>query len=642
MKQNVILDLKDSNLVVDFGEDFIEAERSKTFFSFLLKCYYSKDRNKFISNPESELREILNQTTEFLKKRSINFTLSDQLKSYQKDLSISEEEFQLRIKKALDLKKRTFKETRLDGFERKLKGYQYKGFQHLVTMRSGANFSVPGSGKTTVAYAYANRLLKDGEIDKILVVGPRSSFLPWEEEYRQCFANKPSLKRISGSVAVRRKIYSSAGNYSIFLVTYQTAANDIEELVSLLRRFKFLVILDESHYIKRFLKGYWADQILKLAKFAQQRLILTGTPAPNSFEDLWNQINFIWPDRRVLGEPQRFKNLCKDKSAWSKIKQSIAPLYTRATKKDLNLPIPKFEKIEVKLSPLQEQIYRALAVKFISELKEPPEVTNKLREWRKAKLVRLIEASTNPSLLSRFSEEFRVPPLDSKNFNLTEIIEHYSEHEFPAKFLALMNEINKRVQKGEKIIVWTSFIHNIKMISKLLKKENITFARIYGEIPKDFSEDEEDNREKEIIRFKTDKDTLVLLANPAACSESISLHKICKHAIYLDRTFNCGQYLQSLDRIHRLGLANDDEIIYKILITKGTVDEVIDRRLAKKAKTMEMLLSDDLNVGAFDTNATDVIGNESEEKQDFDATVQDLLYRYGENTNTNRKGSKGF
>ena len=61
-------------------------------------------------------------------------------------------------------------------------------------------------------------------------------------------------------------------------------------------------------------------------------------------------------------------------------------------------------------------------------------------------------------------------------------------------------------------------------------------------------------RESELGRFRSESDCLVLLANPAALGEGVSLHETCNDAIYLERTFNAGQYLQSLDRIHRLGL----------------------------------------------------------------------------------------
>src|SRR5690606_7495942 len=57
----------------------------------------------------------------------------------------------------------------------------------------------------------------------------------------------------------------------------------------------------------------------------------------------------------------------------------------------------------------------------------------------------------------------------------------------------------------------------------------------------------------------------ILIANPAACAESISLHKTCHHSIYYDLSYNCAQYLQSLDRIHRVGGSEFIEATYHFL-----------------------------------------------------------------------------
>jgi len=72
------------------------------------------------------------------------------------------------------------------------------------------------------------------------------------------------------------------------------------------------------------------------------------------------------------------------------------------------------------------------------------------------------------------------------------------------------------------------------------------------------------------------------------------LHKVCHNAIYLDRSFNCAHYLQSLDRIHRLGLKKDDIINYYIIIAEGTIDEVVDSRLNEKIMNLNYILEGDL------------------------------------------------
>jgi SNF2 family DNA or RNA helicase len=126
-------------------------------------------------------------------------------------------------------------------------------------------------------------------------------------------------------------------------------------------------------------------------------------------------------------------------------------------------------------------------------------------------------------------------------------------------------------------------------------------ALIYGGIPSEFADPNATRtREGELARFRTDPACAVLLANPAAMSEGVSLHQVCHDAIYLDRTFNAGQYLQSIDRIHRLGLAPGQETRITFLLTTGTIDEVIDSRIREKAERLgEMLDDPDLSTMAL-------------------------------------------
>ena len=55
----------------------------------------------------------------------------------------------------------------------------------------------------------------------------------------------------------------------------------------------------------------------------------------------------------------------------------------------------------------------------------------------------------------------------------------------------------------------------------------------------------------------------ILIGNPKKGGEGISLHYNCHNAIYLDRTYNAAEYLQSRDRIHRIGMPSD--VVPKLL-----------------------------------------------------------------------------
>ena len=109
----------------------------------------------------------------------------------------------------------------------------------------------------------------------------------------------------------------------------------------------------------------------------------------------------------------------------------------------------------------------------------------------------------------------------------------------------------------------------------------------------------------------------VLVANPAACSEGISLHKVCQYAIYLDRSFNAAHYMQSEDRIHRLGLAPDAKPQIEFVECEDSIDQVVRARLEQKVKTMAQALED----SSLSVEVSSV--EYDEEAEDYDSLTAD-------------------
>ena len=87
---------------------------------------------------------------------------------------------------------------------------------------------------------------------------------------------------------------------------------------------------------------------------------------------------------------------------------------------------------------------------------------------------------------------------------------------------------------------------------------------------------------------------------------SISLHKVCHHAIYLERTFNCGQFLQSLDRIDRVNSPNSERANYYIPLLECGIELLLDQRLRRKQEVMYKLLDDDMPVLGLDNTSDEV------------------------------------
>jgi len=152
---------------------------------------------------------------------------------------------------------------------------------------------------------------------------------------------------------------------------------------------------------------------------------------------------------------------------------------------------------------------------------------------------------------------------------------------------------NKLVEGGEKVLIWSNFTKNIDLLKLELAHHNpvVIDGRVgAGEM------EEIGSRKYNIHKFKNDETCMVFIANPAAASEGISLHvddsgkRLCSNALYLDRNFNSSQYLQSVDRIHRLGSKTAPNI--HIFRTLGSIDMRVQNRLDQKVSEMVKLLND--------------------------------------------------
>lgn len=89
----------------------------------------------------------------------------------------------------------------------------------------------------------------------------------------------------------------------------------------------------------------------------------------------------------------------------------------------------------------------------------------------------------------------------------------------------------------------------------------------------------------------------LLIANPAAAREGLTLTQ-ARIAIYVDRTFNLVDFLQSQDRIHRLSQSRPCQIL--LLTAEGTIDEFIDFSISQKHRLARYTQSDSDHISHAD------------------------------------------
>ena len=613
-KNNVIILINQSDKLTDsIHQDFFCNELGAEF----------DGKNTYIfKNPEPELFEGLQDYLGFI---GVIPTYDDKAQEQIKIIEEEKADFEKLKKIAIKTKNQPQSKLKIPFIKKALKSYQIPAVIHATSLDASANFSVPGSGKTWMAYATYFIEKSRKNVNKLLVVGPNSSFKPWENEYFEMTGESGDIQRITGTQNERRKILGSSDFFEIFLVNYFIVAKEFRPLLQMLSENKFMLIVDESHHFKN-PNSQAADALLQLSKLAKKRMILSGTPVPNNYDDLWSQFTFLYPNYQVFGD---FVNYQFSLSNYADspveqlefVKDQIDPFYTRISKKQLGLPPVKIHRIPVPMSKIQKRVYNAIRghIKSGEHVNRGDEIS--AQKWRKAAMIYLIECATDPSLLKK-SSQYEERPIAEEGLSIQDSIDSYHTMEIPKKIETacdlvkqIISKKDPQTKKNSKVIVWCSFVNSIKKLEKMLV--NYKPISIYGAIPKDEEDDPSDNREIRIENFKTEPDCNLLIANPASLAESVSLHKACHNAIYLDRTYNGGHYMQSLERIHRIGIPQGTKTEYYILQSKDSIDLNIDARLEDK-KDMMLEILNDIDPTKLDYDLTyDEFTHENEFDADF-------------------------
>lgn len=554
-------------------------------------------------------------------------------------------------KKALDIRNndcnidefKKFKDSLIDNMKnRTLYELQMLAAYHLAFSQNACNFSVPGAGKTSVvygAYTYLHNLPEGDtkKVDRLLIISPLNAFAPWEIEYEECFGKKPTSKRLSGKLDVEEKkqyLYDM-NPAEITLVSYASVISLVDELAYFLKKHRVMVILDEAHKIKNTKGGVISQSIMSLAANCKARVVLTGTPAPNGYEDLYNLFKFIWPTKSIIkfhiGQLRDMSKTADDPRVGSLL-DAISPYFIRIKKGDLGIPPAiNHPPISVEMKPSQRKIYDFIEKQYIGDIAKSKDSQVK-SELIKARMIRLMQAATNPALLRQPLNEFaKIEDVDFSGVQddsemLREILQ-YADNEIPAKYEKAKEIIEQIISDGGKVIVWACYIKNIELLREYLESQGIAVRTLYGATPiagDDLTEEDEEyslTREAIVKEFHDpNSDFRVIIANPFAVSESISLHKACHNAIYLERSFNAAHFLQSKDRIHRYGLKEGTETHYYYLVSSDSVDGTVHQRLIDKERRL-MDIIESMPIPLFD-NYLDADGDE-----DIKAVLRDYAKR---------------
>lgn len=444
-----------------------------------------------------------------------------------------------------------------------------------------------GLGKTLSVLSYFASLRRESGFKRLLVVCPNSLTRNWVREATQWF---PELKCvvITGEKAEKawtlRLLSEGAMEADLIVVNYEGirlpyVTPEIGEIVA---KGQSLLCVDESQRVKNHASKTF-KALATIAPRCERRVLLSGTPTPKDVSDLWAQM-------RILDGGARFGK------SFYKWLGSVAELGTEYSE----FAVKRFNEFEV-----QEAVYRAQEI-MLRRRKElvvdlPP------------KTFSLREVELTGSQRERYDEireglMLRMRSLSGEQFvrEITNILEEYLRavqvasnprlidpqwKGEPAKFLELDEIVQEVVrEQGQKIVVWTNYLGNIRELVERYKE--LGAAPFSGEVSAA-------DRERTVRAFQSEAEPRILVAVPAAGGVGITL-TAAQTAVYLDKTWNAEHWMQSVDRIHRIGQTGTVNVI-SLLSCK--VDEIIHWNLRRKEQGQAEVLGDygpsDVTMKAF-------------------------------------------
>ena len=590
------VNLKENNFSIIFDQK----PPAKIIFQleyFKLKKEGSEEKIEY-----SSLIHLINmeKIVNFLENNKIQCILNNELDVYFSNIKAEQEQFRNKANLISKIKNKQSKDElndfskTINFLHRKLVNHQTNSLFHLYSAGSAANFSVPGSGKTSVVLAYFEKLRLENKVDAIFVIGPKNAFGSWEFEFYKNFNHKPKMKILGPDPDDRQLFYEKVLTSNLILSHFQTVTRDIGLLKSFFSRNKILLVIDEAHYIKK-IEGTWSSAILELSSYSEFKVVLTGTPVPNDLRDIFNYLDFLYGQDKILtsedkGRVEILLNKENNEDAIEFVSQRINPYFVRVTKNDLNLAKQIINPpILLDMNTYEKQIYDAIVTNIKDYgRKEFFDNADLIEQICKARIIRLKQCASYVKNLESVLEDNPVFPKENLiTNNISEIIARYDELEKPAKLLKLLEIVKNLKVKNKKVLIWSTHRKTVDLIHKELTFNNINVEKIIG--PTDL-----DQRKNIKIEFNDKESSLdAIVATPQSCAESISLHQACTNAIYYDLSYNAAEFLQSLDRIHRVGGSENTPVEYDFLHYNHSVDIKVYNKVFQKADRQMRIIEEE-------------------------------------------------
>ena len=438
---------------------------------------------------------------------------------------------------------------------------KFKPFAHqketadfLTRRRKAFCFNEQGTGKTASVIWAADHLMKQGKVNRVLVICPLSIMKSaWQQDLFK-FAMHRSYSVAHGDAKQRKKIIAAGSQFVI--INFDGVAVVKEEIM---KGGFDLIVVDEANAYKNPQTTRW--KVLRdVAATAKGLWMLTGTPAAQSPVDAYGLAKLVNPDNtpkyygafrdQVMYKVTQFKWVAKPGSQTT-VHQVLQPAIRFERSQCLDLPPVTHVDREAPLTPQQAKYYHLLK--------------EKLRVITDGESVTAVNAAVNINKLLQISG-------GAVYTDTGEVL----EFDVSNRLNAVLEVIE---EASHKVLVFIPFKHTIDTLNTLLNKHGIQSEIINGDVSV--------NKRADIVtRFQNNPEPKVLLIQPQAASHGLTL-TAANTIIWYAPVTSVETYLQANARINRPGQHNPMTIVH---IKGSEIEDKLYRMLRANINNHEKII----------------------------------------------------
>jgi SNF2 family DNA or RNA helicase len=438
------------------------------------------------------------------------------------------------------------------------RSYQLQAINLMCSKPGAGLFLDPGMGKTSSTLATATILQKHGEMRAMLVIAPiRPARNVWPAEIQK-WTDFAHLRVSLVLGTEKQRLAALAADADIYVINPENVDWLADQVI--LKRTPIkpdVLVVDESTKFKSG-KSKRFKALKALLQFFRRRYILTGTPAPQSLEDLWSQTAILDGGSRLGRSLTQFREQYFNEypqrggySLWEPKEGADTAIFTRiadvalrlSAKDHLDMPELIENKIVVTLPTGAMKAYRELERSLVTQVKGGT-ITAANAAAASMKLRQTVNGAV-------YDEDHIVHPV----------------HE--VKLEALRDLIEE--QSGQPLLVAVAFQHDADRIREFLHDKTIPY--LGGGMSSNYAD--------AVIEAWNAGELPVVLAHPASVAHGLNLQSGGNSICWFSLTWSLEDFIQFNARVWRQGQASRTVVIHYIL-AQDTIDEYVLESLTRK------------------------------------------------------------